>query len=53
MSKPFEQITIRLDPDLQAKLQREAQQDERPLAAQIRKILRDHTRSQPQSQAAA
>jgi hypothetical protein len=51
MSSKLEQIAVRLEPELRAKLQLAADEDQRPLAGLIRKILRDHTsRSQPHRQ---
>jgi hypothetical protein len=47
MSNKLEQIAVRLEPELREKLQLAADQDRRPLAGLIRKILHDHT-SQPQ-----
>ena len=48
------QVAVRLPDELEQKLQREADADSRPLAALIRKILRDHTsRSQPHGQTEA
>lgn len=47
MSNKLEQIAVRLEPELREKLQLAADQDRRPLAGLIRKILHDHT-SAPQ-----
>jgi predicted DNA-binding protein len=47
------QVAIRLEPELEQKLQAQADADQRPLAAMIRKILRDHTRALAQAQVAA
>lgn len=52
-----EQVQIRLDKELRDKLQRQADEDQRPLAQLVRKILTDATRAPPatagsQSQAA-
>jgi predicted transcriptional regulator len=43
MSK-LEQVAVRLDPELRKKLQRAADQDQRPLAGLIRKVLVDFTK---------
>lgn len=40
-SLKLEQTAIRLEPELREKLQRAADQDQRPLASMIRKILHD------------
>ena len=53
MSTKLEQIAVRLEPELREKLQRAADEDSRPLAGMIRKILRDHARSHPQGQTEA
>ncbi|MEH2570260.1 hypothetical protein [Bradyrhizobium sp. AZCC 2289] len=47
MSK-LEQVAVRLDPELREKLQRAADQDQRPLAGLIRKVLHDFTKQSPQ-----
>jgi predicted DNA-binding protein len=52
MSNKLEQIAVRLEPELREKLQLAADQDRRPLAGLIRKILHDHA-SQRQTGAAA
>jgi hypothetical protein len=44
MSNKLEQIAVRLEPELREKLQRAADQDMRPLAGLIRKILHDATK---------
>ena len=43
MSNKLEQVAVRLGPELREKLQRAADQDKRPLAGMIRKILHDAT----------
>lgn len=43
MSSKREQVAVRLEPELREKLQAQADQDQRPLAQLIRKILRDAT----------
>jgi hypothetical protein len=43
MSTKLEQIAVRLEPELREKLQRAADQDMRPLAGLIRKILHEAT----------
>jgi len=43
MADGIKQISLKLEPDLREALQREAAADQRPLAAFIRKLLRDHT----------
>ncbi len=45
MANKFEQIAVRLEPELREKLQRAADQDQRPLAGLIRKILHDATKT--------
>ena len=40
----LEQVAVRLEPELRERLQRAADQDQRPLAGLIRKILRDATK---------
>jgi predicted DNA-binding protein len=44
MSNKLEQVAIRLEPELRERLQRAADQDQRPLAGMIRKILHDATK---------
>jgi hypothetical protein len=41
MSNKLEQIAVRLEPELREKLQQAADQDMRPLAGLIRKILHE------------
>lgn len=53
MSNKLEQIAVRLEPELREKLQLAADQDRRPLAGLIRKILHDHTSQPRHDQAAA
>jgi hypothetical protein len=53
MSDRFEQIAVRVEPELREKLQRAADQDRRPLAGLIRKILHDHTSPKQETGAAA
>lgn len=52
MSHKLEQVAVRLEPELREKLQARADQDQRPLAGLIRKILHDATKS-PATGAAA
>jgi predicted transcriptional regulator len=52
MSK-LEQVAVRLDPELRQKLQRAADQDKRPLAGLIRKVLYDFTDTKQPPQVAA
>lgn len=47
-----EQVAVRLEPELREKLQARADQDQRPLAGLIRKILHDATQA-PRTEAAA
>jgi len=47
-----EVITVRLEPEVRQRLQREAEQDHRPLAGLIRKIIHQHL-EQPKVGAAA
>jgi hypothetical protein len=49
----LEQIALRIEPALREKLQRAADQDQRPLAGLIRKILNDYTKPTPNAGAAA
>ena len=54
MARPIKgkQVAIRLEPELQEKLQAQADADQRPLATFIRKLLRDHTsRPKPRTRA--
>jgi hypothetical protein len=44
MSSKLEQIAVRLEPELRERLQRAADQDRRPLAGMIRKLLHDATK---------
>ena len=44
MPSKLEQIAVRLEPELREKLQLAADQDRRPLAGMIRKILHDATK---------
>lgn len=44
MSNKLEQVAVRLEPELREKLQRAADNDQRPLAGLIRKILHDATK---------
>jgi hypothetical protein len=44
MSNKLEQIAVRLEPELRERLQRAADQDQRPLAGLVRKILWDATK---------
>jgi hypothetical protein len=44
MASKLEQIAVRLEPELREKLQRAADEDQRPLAGLIRKILHDATK---------
>jgi hypothetical protein len=53
MSERLEQIAVRLEPELRERLQRAADQDHRPLAGMIRKILHDATKQAPEAGAAA
>jgi hypothetical protein len=53
MSSKLEQIAVRLEPELREKLQRAADQDRRPLAGMIRKILHDATTQAPEAGAHA
>jgi hypothetical protein len=53
MASEFEQISIRLEPELREKLQRAADQDQRPLAGMIRKMLHDATKQAPEAGAQA
>jgi len=48
----LEQIAVRLEPALREKLQARADQDQRPLAGLIRKILHDATKQPPAGAAA-
>ncbi|EGP07534.1 hypothetical protein CSIRO_2773 [Bradyrhizobiaceae bacterium SG-6C] len=41
MSARNEQVAVRLEPELRAKLQAAADRDQRPLSSMIRKILRE------------
>jgi hypothetical protein len=50
MSSKREQVAVRLEPELREKLQARADQDKRPLAGLIRKILHDATQA-PQAAA--
>ena len=50
MASELEQVSVRLEPELRERLERKAQEDQRPLAAMIRKILYDATK--PAEQAA-
>jgi hypothetical protein len=43
----FEQIAVRIEPDLRAELQRAADADKRPLAGMIRKLLHDAIAARP------
>ena len=47
MSNKLEQIAVRLEPELRERLQRAADQDQRPLAGLVRKILWDATKQSP------
>jgi hypothetical protein len=53
MSNKLEQVAVRLEPELREKLQRAADQDQRPLAGLIRKILHDATKQVPKAGVAA
>ena len=44
MSNKLEQVAVRLEPELRERLQRAADQDRRPLAGMIRKILTPRSR---------
>jgi predicted DNA-binding protein len=46
-----EQVAVRLEPELREKLQARADQDRRPLAGLIRKILYDATQAQTEAAA--
>ena len=48
MSNKLEQVAVRLEPELRERLQRAADQDRRPLAGMIRKILHDATKHSPE-----
>lgn len=52
MTNKLEQVAVRLEPELREKLQRRADDDQRPLAGLIRKILHDATK-QPNAGIAA
>ena len=43
MQQKWKQIAVRLEPELQQKLQAQADRDRRPLAGLIRKLLHDAT----------
>lgn len=49
----LEQVAVRLEPELRERLQRAADQDQRPLAGLIRKILNDATKPAPETGAHA
>jgi hypothetical protein len=53
MASKLEQIAVRLEPELREKLQRAADEDQRPLAGLIRKILHDATKQAPDAGAQA
>jgi hypothetical protein len=53
MSNKLEQVAVRLEPELREKLQRAADQEMRPLAGMIRKLLHDATKPIPQTGEAA
>ena len=53
MSNKLEQVAVRLEPELRERLQRAADQDRRPLAGMIRKILHDATKHSPEAGVAA
>jgi hypothetical protein len=54
MSSKLEQIAVRLEPELRERLQQAADEDRRPLAGLIRKILHDHaSQAHRQTEAAA
>jgi predicted DNA-binding protein len=53
MSNKLEQVAVRLEPELRERLQRAADQDRRPLAGMIRKILHDATKQGPEAGVAA
>ncbi len=53
MSERLEQIAVRLEPELRERLQRAADQDHRPLAGLIRKILHDAAKPAPETGAHA
>jgi predicted DNA-binding protein len=44
MASELEQVSVRLEPELRERLERKAQEDQRPLAGLIRKILHDATK---------
>jgi predicted DNA-binding protein len=53
MATKLEQVAVRLEPELRERLQRAADQDQRPLAGLIRKILNDATKQAPETGAHA
>lgn len=53
MSAKAEQVAVRLEPELREKLQARADEDQRPLAGLIRKILHDATKQAPNAGVAA